>query len=102
MVLKRGKQEYIGGFIVKFVPNKKSFHRWSLVVSRKFSKSAVKRNKKRRQIYESIRNYTKDKEAKSAPEYHDIVLIPKKTLIDYDYRTIYNNIADIVEKLESK
>lgn len=102
MILKKGGEKHIGSFIVKLKPNNKPFHRWSLVVSRKFSKLATKRNKKRRQIYEAIRNYIKDKGEKAGIKHYDIVLIPKKLIINQDYKTIFNDIAGIHEYLESK
>lgn len=100
-ILKKGIQKNIGNFIVKIIPNNECFHRWSLVVSRKFSRLATKRNRTRRQIYEAIRNCTQDKEEK-IDKYHDVVLIPKKTLIQCSYHTIYKNISDILEYLKSK
>jgi ribonuclease P protein component len=101
MILKKGNSKHIGKFIVKYLPNNKPFHRWALVVSRKFSKLATERNRKRRQIYESIRLNRKNKKSE-AENYYDVVLIPKKNVINSGYENIYENISDIISYLESK
>lgn len=53
--------------MVKFTPNlKRDLPRFSVVVSKKVYKSAVKRNRIRRRLYEVVRNYiAKKDDAKS-------------------------------------
>ncbi|MFC1655664.1 ribonuclease P protein component [Patescibacteria group bacterium] len=96
-VLNKGENKKVGLFIVKYLPNKCKYHRWSLVLSRKFEKLATVRNKKRRQIYEAIRN-----NLPSQPEteqFYDIVLIPHKQILSCNYDRIVQNTNDIFTSL---
>lgn len=54
-LLKKGKKFGNGYFFIKYHKNNYSFSCFSVVVSVKIFKSAVKRNRMRRQIYEIIR-----------------------------------------------
>jgi ribonuclease P protein component len=97
-ILKKGETVKSNLFIIKKLPNKKNFNRWAVVLSRKFAKLATIRNKKRRQIYEAIRNsitvYQQEKET-----YFDIVLIPYKEILTCNYQKIHQNIIDILKSL---
>ena len=96
-VLKKGNSRQIGLFLVKFIPNKKKYNRFGLVLSRKFEKLAAVRNKKKRQIFESIR-FSLEK-AKEQDTYLDIVIIPSKEILTCNYEKILQNSNDIVTKL---
>lgn len=98
-ILKREESKKIGKFIVKMLPNKVRFHRFSLVLSRKFAKKAVDRNKKKRQIYESIRENLKHFKEKELETYQDVVLIPYKHILTSTFSEIELNINDIITYL---
>lgn len=103
-ILKRGESKNWGLFTVRLMPNKTTFNRWGIVLSRKFEKSAVKRNKKKRQIYEAIRNNVKTMENNidlATKTHYDLVLIPHKSLLNSSYETIYQHIHDIITNLSS-
>lgn len=96
-VLKKGADKKIGDFIVKYIENKKGFYSWNTVLSVKFAKKAVDRNKKRRQVYEAIRLAMNDHEEKG----YDIALIPMKKVLNSKYITIAQHINDILTFFES-
>lgn len=74
---------------MKFAPSKRDDYRLAVVVSKKVSKSAVRRNRIRRRLFESVRRMRKDS-AQSWP--YDFVL----TVFHEDVATIP---ADEVESL---
>ncbi|MBN1494870.1 ribonuclease P protein component [Candidatus Peregrinibacteria bacterium] len=97
-ILKKGSEAKIGSFIIKYGLNKCGFYRFSVVMSRKFEKTAVSRNKKKRQVYEAIRNNIKEKPKDEAEKrYYDIILIPYKKILTCNYSKIYQNISDILK-----
>lgn len=99
-VFKKGKDKKSGLFIIKYLPNKCEFHRWSIVLSRKFEKLAVKRNKKRRQTFEAIRENLINQP--KTEQHYDIVLIPYKEILTCNYRKILQNSNDILTFLASQ
>jgi len=101
-IMKTEKSERIGYFIVKKLPNKAEYHRYGLVLSRKLSKLATTRNQKRRQIYEAIREVTRElSEMKDGKRdtYYDIVLIPFKQILTCNYKQIHQNVYDILTRI---
>ena len=99
-VLNKGKSTKIGNFIVRYQLNKQLFNRFSIVMSRKFEKLATIRNRKKRQVYEAIRNIIKEGLAKN--EHFDLVLIPYKKILSCNYNRIYQNVNDIFKYLNQK
>jgi ribonuclease P protein component len=98
-ILKKGEEKRIGNFIIRYSQNKNSFHRFSVIMSRKFEKLAVERNRKKRQVYEAIRNFMKESKDNSINinnKYFDIVLIPFKQILTCNYQKIYQNVNDIL------
>jgi ribonuclease P protein component len=98
-VFKKGEDRKIGLFIIKYLPNKFKYHRWSIVLSRKFTKLAVERNKKRRQIFETIRNNLANQP--ETKKHYDIVIIPYKQILTCNYQKILQNTNDILIFLAS-
>lgn len=98
-LLKAPESKKIGLFIVKTLPNKSKYHRWALTLSRKFAKKAVERVKKRRQIYESIRNIQKER-PEEEKTYYDVALIPLKQILSCNYDKIHQNITEIFNYLD--
>lgn len=97
-LLKQPESKKIGFFIVKYLPNKKTYNRWSVIISKKIEKRAVIRNRKRRQIYESIRTIAKELESQS---HFDVVLIPHKHIVTCNYQKIHQNVSDIFKFLSN-
>lgn len=81
--------------MIKTIQNKKRVHsRVAVVVSKKIYKSAVKRNRIRRRIYEIIRFYLP-----LITEPHDIVItVIDKTIKDTPHEELKQQIADLLEK----
>jgi ribonuclease P protein component len=98
-LLKQPGSKKIGLFIVKTLPNKVKHHRWALTLSRKFAKKAVDRVKKRRQIYESIRNIQQE-QSDEENKHYDVALIPLKQILTCNYDKIHQNITDIFNYLD--
>jgi len=94
-LLNQPESKKIGLFIVKAYPNKLKYNRWALTLSRKFAKRAVDRVKKRRQIYEAIRNIQKELPENEENTHYDIALIPLKQILTCNYEKIHQNISDI-------
>lgn len=83
------------------LPNKLSYSRWSVIVSKKIEKKAIDRNLKRRQIYESIRLVTKETGQEKISVHFDIALIPYKHIAACNYQKIHQNVKDIFKLLLS-
>lgn len=94
-LLRQPDSKKIGLFVVKFLPNKVSYNRWSVIVSKKIEKRAVIRNLKRRQIYEAIRIVTKEQEPNEKQIHFDVALIPYKQIVTCNYQKIHQNVSDI-------
>jgi len=97
-IIKKGRTAKIDNFIIKYTENKCNFDRFSVVMSKKFEKLAVTRNRKRRQVYESIRNIIKTLDAQTA--HFDIILIPYKKILSCNYEKIYQNVNNIFKQLK--
>lgn len=78
--------------------NSKGTNRYAIVISKKLQKSAVKRNKLRRQIYETIRLIEKEGAVPSNKSF-DIVLFTRRTLLEEDFTGIKKATADILNKI---
>ncbi|WP_457639512.1 ribonuclease P protein component [Persephonella sp.] len=75
-VLKQGRSFQTPHFIVLYKPGSAEKSRFAFVISRKFSKKAVERNRVKRIIREALRLYGKDR----IPAGFDVVIIPKKNI----------------------
>lgn len=98
-LLKQPKSKKIGFFIVKHLPNKVSYNRWTIVISKKVEKRAVIRNLKRRQIYEAIRLIEKEQTHTDNQTHFDIALIPHKHIVTCNYQKIHQNVRDVFKFL---
>ncbi|MBU0649400.1 ribonuclease P protein component [Patescibacteria group bacterium] len=93
-VRKRGRGASVGKIAVKSAKNGLEYSRFAFVVSLKISKSAVKRNRLRRQMREIIRlNLNKIK-----PGY-DIVIRTRPGSLDLDFEGLKSALARVFEKL---
>ncbi len=81
-------------FSLKYKSNSLEFSRWSVVVSKKFSKKAVVRNKIKRRIYEAL--------AKHLSMYKvDGIIYPKPAVLNLDYEKVVFEIDSLVSKIPS-
>ncbi|MBU1992261.1 MAG: ribonuclease P protein component [Patescibacteria group bacterium] len=81
-------------FIVKSKESGEERSRFAVVVSKKIFPKAVQRNHLKRQIHESIRlNIDLIKSKK------DILLIPKKHIVNLKYREIYKGVQEMLKSM---
>ncbi len=88
-VLRKGAESTSKLFIIRYKKNEQGFSRYRVIISKKIDAKAVKRNKLRRQVYESIRTNIPKKEEIS----YDYILIPKKKIINATYQNIQSDIS---------
>lgn len=74
-----GKTLRFPNFVLKFLPNNLEFSRFGIVTSTKISKSAVVRNKLRRDIYRNINKNLSN---------YDIVVFPQKSMLNLEHEEI--------------
>jgi len=77
------------------IPNKLPQNCYGVVVSKKVHKSAAKRNRLRRQIYESIRILEQDGLVPSTPA-SDIVLLARPSLLEKDFTAIKSAVQELL------
>ncbi len=102
-ILKKGDQYTSALFIIKYTKNIELFFRYRVIISKKIDKSAVKRNKLRRQIYEAIRLHSTNTELEGKKPLKnnsncDILLIPKKNILLNSYKEIEKDIINNIIK----
>ncbi|MBI5755282.1 ribonuclease P protein component [Candidatus Peregrinibacteria bacterium] len=96
-ILKRGKLFQSPIFLAKYVPNRTENHKFCVITSQKLEKSAVKRNRVRRQIYEALRLSL----PKISPSHHDdCIIIPKKSIFETDFQKISHEINFLLQYLQ--
>jgi ribonuclease P protein component len=88
VVIKKGESKKTRSFVLTKRANKLDRNRYGIVISGKLEKSAVKRNKKRRQIYESIRILEKQGLIAISPP-SDIVLLARKPIMNFTFDEIF-------------
>ena len=96
-LLEKGAEMRSGLFIVRYEKNNEQFPGFCVIISRKMDKSAVKRNRLKRQIFEGIRLILAESENRGAI---DLVLIPKKIILGKDFEEITNDLKHIFKKLK--
>jgi len=95
-ILKKGESKKSGLFIIRFTKNQEKSSRFRVIVSKKIHPKAVKRNYLRRQIYEAIRESSKEI---TDNKKLDIIFIPKKTILKNNYQEIKKDIKEILQKV---
>ncbi len=82
-------------FSIKYATNKRrADYRVAVVVSKKISKSAVKRNRMRRRLYEAFR---KDAPSIHAP-YDIVITVFSDQVMDVDFTTLSNTLTKQLEQ----
>lgn len=94
-ILKKGHENISLLFIARYHKNEEHFSRYRVIISKKLHPKAVNRNKLRRQVYEAIRNNIE--QSSSAL---DIILIPKKNILNKDYQEIEQDIKNKILRLK--
>ncbi|WP_036737472.1 ribonuclease P protein component [Persephonella sp. IF05-L8] len=97
LVLKHGQSFKTPHLIVIYRRNNLGFPRFAFIISRRFSKKAVVRNRVKRIIKEAIRLSNELLENLS----YDIVLIPKKDIYTKKMTDILQDIQEIKRVLEN-
>ncbi|MBT6069129.1 ribonuclease P protein component [Candidatus Peregrinibacteria bacterium] len=92
-IIKEGKSLSGKFFLCKAVPNELKFNRFSIVVSKKVEKRAVRRNKCRRRIHEALRNHSL--KLNSDKNHFDVVLLVNRNCIDTPYNEIEAEVKNI-------
>lgn len=99
--LKKGESAKNGFFVIRKLKNQLLHNRYAIVISKKLEKSAVKRNKKRRQIYEIIRQLEKTSFIDiSSPS--DIVLLARKPVIEASFDDLNKTLREILTTKTTK
>jgi len=94
LTLKKGDLLSSDLFLIRYLSQKEDEHpHFSVITSLKLSKSAIKRNRIRRKIYEAVRLNMPE----NLPLY--IVIIPKKNILEVEYDSIEKDISKIFKKL---
>lgn len=94
-ILRKGDSYETSLFIIRLTKNNEHFLRYRAIISRKLSKSAVDRNKLRRQIYEIIRINSPEEQN---VEGYDLILIPKKKILSSKFTEIESDIREKIIK----
>ena len=96
LILKKGESFDSKLYVVRFLENKVGFPRFRIIVSTKFARKAVERNKTRRRIYEILRLIVKEN---SNLRPLDMILIPKKQILSKEFKEISKMTEELVTKL---
>lgn len=94
-ILKDGKSSSSKHFVLVKKENELPHHRYAFILSKKLERSAVKRNRKRRQVYEIIRLLEKENPVPSAHNY-DMVLIARRPLLPASYNTLAHDLRSLL------
>jgi ribonuclease P protein component len=93
-VLKEGDRLKGRSIVMLKKANDKEWNCYGVVVSKKVHKSAVRRNRVRRRIYESIRLLEKDGLVPSDPP-SDIVLLARSSILEKDFAEIQSALKQL-------
>jgi len=94
-VLKRGRGTGSAKISVKLAKNKLKHSRFAFVVGIKVAKSAVKRNRIRRQMREAVRLHLDD-----IKQGYDVMVMARPKAVELDYQELEKEILRIFKKLK--
>lgn len=100
-ILKKGEAKRSPLFVVRTLPNSEPRNRFGIVISGKMEKSAVKRNKKRRQIFEIIRQIERQKIDSEPTVNSDMMLLARRPLATASYDDIRRDLNQLFKKLHN-
>ena len=95
LVIKTGRGRSGRFLSLKLKKNNLGHPRFTVVVGKKVAKSAVARNKKKRQIRENLRKLVKNGDLEISS---DIVVIGQKGLLDKSYQQIADELGKLLGK----
>lgn len=99
-IYKKGRTAKAGPMSIKFAPSRGEDYRLAVVVSKKVSKSAVKRNRIRRRIFEQFRLIRAEH---GQPIRYDIIITAfKDDLADMPAEEVAKTVRKLVSALELK
>lgn len=90
-LLEKGDEKRSKLFIIRYKKNNKKFCRYRVIISKKLDTKAVKRNRLRRQLYETIRLNLIDQPTE-IKENLDLIFIPKKIILKTALKEIANDL----------
>ncbi|MBI4231691.1 ribonuclease P protein component [Candidatus Peregrinibacteria bacterium] len=96
-ILKKGHESISQLFIARYKKNEEHFSRYRVIISKKLHPKAVNRNRLRRQVYEAIRKNLSQNQSN-----FDIILIPKKNILNKSYQEIEKDISSNILNLKEK
>lgn len=94
-IFKTGRSFYCPILGLKVLKNNLNYNRYGIIIGLKVSKSAVTRNKIKRQIREIIR-----REFPQTESFYDIVIIVIKEIVDKDFLDIRSELLSLVKKIK--
>lgn len=94
-ILEKGELYTSKLLIIRYLKNNKKFLRFCVIISKKITPKAIIRNKLKRQIYEAIRTNINEL---IHPEPIDVIIIPKKKILEAKFEEIEENIKRITTK----
>ena len=94
--------KYITLWLGKKKTSPSSFTRVGFVVSKKFHKRAVKRNRAKRLFRECVRIYLKDSPNNQFSEFQSVIFSLKSELIGMKFEEVNKIFVNIVNKLSNK
>lgn len=86
-ILDEGKSRSNPFFVLRWLPGSGTEHRYACLVGKKLERSAVKRNRKRRQVYEIIRLMEKDGPL-AKREASDIVILARRPAVTASFEEL--------------
>ena len=93
LIMKTGKP-LSGQFLrIKKLKNQHGFARFAVIVGKKVSKSAVVRNKKKRQIRDILRKLEKNKQFGA----EDVAVLVQKPILDKKYSQVVDEICGLLK-----
>lgn len=95
VLAKTGKRKASVFFIVKYKPNNQKTSRWVIVVSAKVHKSAVKRNRIKRQVREIVRQDI----VPTLPSL-DVLLVVKDAALGKEYSVLQDDLVGLFESIQ--
>ncbi len=94
-ILKKGLEHSNSFYIIRSAANDAGINRSRTIVSKKLCREAVDRNKLRRRVQAALLE-----EIHSKPGNLDLIVIPKKAIIEASFETIKQNLALIWKNLK--
>lgn len=97
-LIKNGDKLESHFLVIRKTPNELSHNRYAVNVSKKLEKSAVKRNRLRRRIYEIVRLLEKSENIKNERKL-DIIFFARKPLLTMNYMEIEEALTSLLKNL---